>query len=262
VTLDYSLVINVIKWMAIMCRLSAFFFAMPMFSTSHIPTRFKVAFLSVVSFILVPIAPAEWFGSITVKNLDMITLTLFMLSEAALGLVIALVFMTAMEVFSFGGYLIDQELGYGMANLMDPGTEMETSVFSSFMTQLFIIVFLVFDGHLEVVRIAASSLQTLPPGTYLINDGMVGGMMGLTARIFVVGLQLALPVMAVNMLLNISLGIIARIGEEFPVLMLSFALRFALGFLVLSAMVPVTLAICRNINEQMLGWLASLAKLT
>ena len=260
-TLDYSLTINVIKWMAIMCRLTAFFFAMPMFTTSHIPMRYKIAFLSVVSFVLLPLAPTEWFGTMTIKHLDLVTLSIFMLSEAALGLVIALVFMTAMEVFSFGGYLIDQELGYSMASLMDPGTEVETSVFSSFMMQLFIIIFLIFDGHLEVVRIAASSLQTLPPGTYLINDSMVGGVMGLTARIFVVGLQLALPVMAVNMLLNISLGIIARIGEEFPVLMLSFAIRFALGFLVLSAMVPTTLAICRNINEQMLGWLTSLARL-
>lgn len=258
---DYSLVVNVVKWMAIMCRLTAFFFAMPMFTTSHIPTRFKIAFLAMTSFLLMPLAPEGWFGNAMVARLDLLTLMLFMLSEAALGLVVALVFMTAMEIFSFGGYLIDQELGYAMANLMDPGTEMETTVFSSFMVQLFIITFLVFNGHEEVVRIAASSLKTLPPGTYLLNADTVGGLTGLTARIFIVGLQLALPVMAVNLLLNISLGIMARIGEDFPVLMLSFALRFGLGFLVLGAMVPTILAICRNVNEQMLGWLSSLARL-
>ena len=258
---DYSWQIDVIKWMAILCRMSAFFFAMPLFTTSHVPMRFKIAFLAAVSFLLMPVAPSGWFGVEVVKRLDLLTLTAFMVSEAVLGLAVALVFMIITEIFRFGGYLMDQEIGFSMATVMDPNSDIQTSLFSSFLVQVFLIVFLVFDGHQELMRIAAGSLKTLPPGTYLVNETTVGGITGLSARIFIVGLQLALPVMAVNLFLNIALGLMSRIGEDFPVLMLSFALRFGLGFIVLGSMVPVILAVCRNANEQMLDWLAAVARL-
>lgn len=257
--LDFDLVVNVIKWMAIMCRLTAFTFAMPLFVTTHVPTSFKMVFIAVVSLLLTPLAPSGWFGVTTVAQLDLLSLTVFMLSEAVIGLVVALVMMSALEIFNFGGHVIDQNVGFTMASIMDPNTNIEASIFGNLIMQLFIMIFLIFDGHIEIFRIAAASLKTLPPGTYLVNQAMVGGMIGLTARIFVSGMQLAMPIIAVNLFLNVAMGIMARVGEDFPVLMLSFAIRFALGFLILVSMVPVILALCRQVNQLMIDAVAGLA---
>ena len=98
-----------------------------------------------------------------------------------------------------------------------------------------------------------------PPGSLLINADTVGGMNGLIARVLIVGFQLSLPIMAVNLLINVAMAILSRVGEEFPVLMLSFPLRFGLGFIILIATVPFTLMICRESSELLLEWLAGMA---
>ena len=169
-----------------------------------------------------------------------------------------MVFMAVMEIFEFGGGSIDREIGFSMAQVVDPASNVSTTLFSNLLIQLFIMIFLIFDGHHEVIRIAMSSFQTLPPGTLLVNETVVGGINGLVARVLVVGLQLSLPVIAVNLMVNIAMGILARVGEEFPVLMLSFPLRFGMGFIILIATVPIMVVFCRESNELLQEWLTGL----
>ncbi len=255
---EYDLALNYIKWLAVLSRLSAFLIAMPLFTSHNVPMRYKAAFLAVVSFLITPAVPAEWFAHPLLSNPTVISLTLFMLSEVATGLVVSLIFFAVIEIFEFGGSSIDREIGFSMAQVMDPVSSVSTTLFSNLLMQLFIIVFLIFDGHHDVLRIAMSSFKTLPPGTLLVNEATVGGVNGLVARILVVGLQLALPVIAVNLMVNIAMGILARVGEDFPVLMLSFPLRFGLGFIILIAIVPVMVSFCREANEILLQWLAAM----
>ncbi|MDD3118022.1 MAG: flagellar biosynthetic protein FliR [Victivallales bacterium] len=256
---QYDLAVNAVKWLAIMSRMTAFMIAMPLFTPKPIPMRCKAAFLAIVSFLLVPAVPPAWFAHPLLSHPTVWSLTLFLAAEAVLGLVVSLVFFAILEIFKFGGAAIDREVGFAMAQVMDPVTNLSSTLFSNFLVQIFIMIFLLFNGHQEVLRLAAFSFRALPPGTLLLNEGVVGGINGLIARVLVVGFQLALPVIAVNLLVNVAMAILSRVGQEFPVLMLSFPLRFGLGFLILIATAPIMLSICRGANELLFEWLTGLA---
>ena len=253
---EYDIAVNTIKWLAVLSRMGAFLIAMPLFSSNNVPMQYKAAFLAVVSFLLLPAVPQEWFAHPLLSHPTALSLTLFLLAEAAIGLVVALVFFAVLEIFEFGGGSIDREIGFSMGQVMDPVSNISTTLFSNFLMQIFIMVFLVFDGHHEVIRIAVSSFRTLPPGTLLLDENVVGGIIGLIGRVLIVGFQLSLPVIAVNLLVNLAMAILSRVGEEFPVLMLSFPIRFGLGFIILIATVPMMLSMCREANDLMLEWLS------
>lgn len=256
---DYDLPFNVIKWLAVMCRVGAFILPMHIFVSSNVPTRFKMLLIGAISFILLPSVPQDFIAHPLMRNLNLLTLTVFMLAEVVIGLIASMVFMTAEDVFRFGGHDIDQAVGLIMAQEIDPSTNVSSSLFSTLLVQVFFVVFLIFDGHHEVIRIAAASFRTLPPGSFLINEELVNAVASLTARIFAVGMQIALPVMAVNFMLNVGMGLMVRVGEDFPVLMLSFPLRLGLGFIVLMTITPVLLMFCRQMNDLIGWWLMGIA---
>ncbi len=258
---DYDIALNVVKWMAILCRTGAFMFSMPVFSGEEIPQRYKILFIAAFSFLLMPFVPGSFFVAIFKHGITMFSLFLFILAEVIIGLCISLIFQIIMEVFRFGGFLTDRGIGLMMAQQIDPASSTQATLFSNLYIRMFLMTFLIFDGHHEVLRIAALSFRTLPPGTFFVNDVMINEIINFSNTLFIVGLQIAIPVLTVNLMLNLAMGLLARVGQDFPVMMLSFPLRFAFGFIIILATIPITVWICRRMNEQLMNYLVGITGL-
>jgi flagellar biosynthetic protein FliR len=165
-----------------------------------------------------------------------------------------------MEIFNFGGYVIDYSMGFVMAQIIDPSTGEQSSPFSGIFIQIFYMVFLITDSHHEVLRLAAYSFKTIPPGGFLLSSDLLEIFFSLTSQIFTVGLQIAFPIFAVMLMINIAMGVLARIGQDFPVLMISFPIRFGVGFLVMLGVMPIIISVTRKVNGELLEWVAYLIK--
>ena len=255
---DFPIAFSAIKLIAIMTRFGAFLSAFPFFSTAMIPMRYKVLFVLSVSVLLMPIIPSDWMNSGAFRSLDLFSLSFMLISEIILGFSIAFVVLIFIEMFRFGGSIMDRDMGFIMASIIDPAMDSDATPFSHLLVEAFFIIFLVFDGHHEIIRLAAYSFQTIPPGGFVMGPGMGETIIELSSRIFVVGMQVAFPVFAAMFILSIAMGITARIGEDFPVLELSFAVRFILGFMVAVGAIPVIISIARQMNMEMLEWLGGL----
>ena len=256
---DYPVAFSAVKLIAMMARFGAFLTAVPFFSTATIPGRYKILFILAISVLLMPAVPDDWMTAASFRNLDLFSLSFMVLSEVVLGLTIALFILIFMEIVRFGGFIMDRDMGFIMASVFDPGSETDSTPFSHLLVESFLILFLIFDGHHEIIRLAAYSFQTIPPGGFIPSPEMGETLITLSSRIFLVGMQMAFPVFAAMFILCIAMGITARIGEDFPVLELSFAVRFALGFSVVIGALPVIISISRQMNTEMLEWVAGLA---
>ncbi|MBN2640117.1 MAG: flagellar biosynthetic protein FliR [Victivallales bacterium] len=259
--LDFDIAVNAVKWMAILCRVGAFIFSMPLFEGRQVPGQYKMLFISALCFLLLPFVPSEYFSGGFLQNLNILTLSLFILSEVIIGLIVSLVFQIILEVFRTGGFMIDRGIGLMMAQQVDPTSQDQGTLFSNFLIQLFIVCFLIFDGHHTILRIAAASFKTLPPGSFFINRTFVSEIISFSGTFLIVGTQIAIPVMTVNLLLNIAMGLLARVGEDFPVMMLSFPIRFALGFIIMLALTPIFVWVCNNMNRLLTEYLAGISGL-
>lgn len=256
---EYPIAFSAVKLIAMMARFGAFLMAFPFFSTSTIPRRYKTLFILAIAVLLMPVVPDDWLPQAAFRNLDLFSLTVMMLSEVVLGLTIALFVLVFIEMVQFGGFIMDRDMGFIMASVFDPGSDTDSTPFSHLLVETFLIIFLIFDGHHEVIRLAAYSFQTIPPGTFMPTQEMGETLMTLSSRIFLTGMQIGFPVFAAMFILSIAMGITARIGEDFPVLELSFSIRFALGFMVVVGCLPVVVSITRQLCNEMLEWIAGLS---
>ncbi|OGV49768.1 MAG: hypothetical protein A2X49_02835 [Lentisphaerae bacterium GWF2_52_8] len=257
-SIELPLALSVVKFVAILSRISAFMFAFPFFDSQQIPMNYKIFFSVVLSFCLMPGLPGNWSEAASFGNLDLLGLFFLIASEVILGLTISLVVLCIIEVFAFAGHVMAMDMGFLMAESIDPSTEQSSSITSQMLVQVFLVMFLIMEGHHEIIRLAAGSFETLPPGAFLVDEGMLEFLIKLGSQIFLVGMQIALPIFAVIFMSNIALGLIARFGEDFPVLDLSFAIHLGLGLIVLMAIFPIIMEICRKMNEQLLNLLSLL----
>jgi flagellar biosynthetic protein FliR len=246
--------------MAVLSRMGAFLMAFPIFNSTSIPGKYKVFFVIIMSLVLVPIVPSGWINYQYFRNLDLGKLVFMMFSEVLLGACISLFVLCLLEIFRFGGYVIDYNMGFVMAKLIDPATGSQSTPFSGILVQVFYIIFLISDGHHEILRLAAYSFHTIPPGGFMLDSDLLQILISLSSQIFTVGLQIGFPIFAVMLMINIAMGILARVGQDFPVLMISFPIRFGVGFLIMMGVFPVIISVTRKINTELLEWIAYIVK--
>lgn len=250
---EFPIEMGGVQLVAMVCRIGAFIFAFPFFNANDIPMRYKLFMTIILAFCLMPCIGSSWGSGPHGAFADMTTLKMTMIigSELMLGLAITLVVQATTDIFSYAGAVMDMDVGFNASQEFDPSGETRT-IFSYLLTQLFVMVFLVGDMHLEMLKIAASSFQALPPGGFVLQADFMDMMIRAVSAIFLMGLQIALPVMAAMFMINLGMGVLARIGEDFPVMILSFAIHLGVGIIVFSAVLPTTLELCRRMGLKVL----------
>ncbi len=250
-----------VQLVAMICRIGSFVLAFPFFNGTVIPGRLKILLTIVLAFSMLPFIGDAWTisgYSSAFRNLTTLKMFEMLGSEVMLGMAVALVVESCLGVFSYAGSVMDMDVGFNASAEFDPTGETRT-IFAYVLVQLFILFFLIGDFHLEMVKIVASSFQSLPPGAFVLNEPLVELMIRLVNSIFLVGLQMAMPIMAAMFLIKLGMAILARIGQDFPVMVLSFAINLGVGLLIFTAILPSLLEMCRIMGEKLLENLLYLA---
>jgi len=254
---DFPLEYGALKLIAMFCRISAFCLAFPFFNSEHIILPYKILFAVGLSFVLMPCLGDAWAAAGVFQGMTILKLSTIIASEALLGAALAVFVDAITGIFTYAGSIMDLDIGFNAASEFDPSGESRT-IIAYLLSQVFIMLFLVMDLHLEVVRIAAFSFQTLPPGAFVLDAALLETITKAVSSIFIVGVQIALPIMAAIFLIKLGMSILARIGDDFPVMILSFALNLVVGIIILGAILPTTLEICRSYGGHLLEGVLSM----
>jgi flagellar biosynthetic protein FliR len=154
-------------------------------------------------------------------------------AEAAFGLTIGLAVSFLLEGLQMAAQVIGLQAGYSFASTIDPSTQADTTTLQ-LMSQLFAgSLFFAFGFDRQVIHILARSLETVPVGTYMLTGPIAEAIAHLGSAIFSTGLQLAIPVLALLLLLDIAFAVLGRLQTQLQLLSLSFAIKTltALAFL-------------------------------
>ncbi len=260
-TFNYSFTIDAIMLLAVISRVGAFTFSFTFYNSNQISKTHQALFVFAISLLLLPTLPKNWMSVDLLNNLDMWKLTFILMSEMLLGLTISLLVMIFTEIFLFAGFILDRDIGFAMAQVVDPGGGNSSTVLAGILLQIFTVMLLITDTHLDVIRIAAISLETLGPGAFIISGDIAEIMVEASSKIFYMGIQIAFPVFAVILMTNVGMGLMARVGEDFPVLMLSFPIRILLGFLILGSLFPIIVEASKIVASDIIDYLAYFANI-
>ena len=92
----------------------------------------------------------------------------------------------------------------------------------------FLLVFLILDGHHQVLRALVASFEVVPlTGAQLASPGTL--MLTWTGQLFVTALRLASPFMITIFLVDMSLGIFARVAPQTEIFSMSLSLKLVVG---------------------------------
>ena len=158
-----------------------------------------------------------------------------MASEAGFGLAIGLVVAMLSESFTLAMQILGIQAGYGYASTIDPNSEADSGVLVA-LAQLFSwMLFLAFGLERHVIRALARSLESHPAGAFAITPEARSAVLGLGSVVFTTALRLALPLVALLLLVDIAFALFGRLHAQLQLLSLAFPAKMlaSLGMLAL-----------------------------
>jgi flagellar biosynthesis protein FliR len=142
-------------------------------------------------------------------------------AEASVGIAIGVAVAIALEAFALAAQVLGLQAGYAYASTIDPNTEADSGILLV-VAQLFAgMLFFALGLDREVLRLFAQSMDKVPPGVYP-ESGERTPLIRLGASLFAVGVRLALPVVALLVMVDVALALMGRLNQQLHLLSLAF----------------------------------------
>ena len=155
-------------------------------------------------------------------------------AEASVGIAIGMAVAIALEAFALAAQVLGLQAGYAYASTIDPNTEADSGILLV-VAQLFAgMLFFAMGLDREILRLFAQSMDKVPPGVYPLNPASAQPLIRLGASLFAVGVRLALPVVALLVMVDVALALMGRLNQQLHLLSLAFPAKMLVALLVLS----------------------------
>ncbi|WP_128655088.1 flagellar biosynthetic protein FliR [Paenibacillus sp. 598K] len=236
-------------FLLVFCRITSFFVVAPIFSTRGVPAMAKIGLGFFVSLMVFLAMGQEQMPALNAEYL------LVVIREILIGLLLGFVAYLFFTIVQTAGSFIDLQMGFGMANVIDPMTGVSTPMLGNFKFILLILIFLSMNGHHYLLMAIMQSYEWIPLGNELyakISQGNISTFLVETfAYTFMLSLQMSAPLVVAMFLTDVGLGFLARTAPQFNVFVIGIPLKILVGFLILAMLMPGMVALFGQIFEQM-----------
>ena len=175
--------------------------------------------------------------------------TAWIASEAALGIGIGLAVGFAVEAFMVGAQMIGLQAGYSFASTIDPMNQADSTVLVVFAQTIAAALFFAMGLDREVIAIFARSLRSYPPGSFTLGRGAAEQIIQAGSTMFSTGLRLALPVLAVMLMVDLSLALLGRVNSQLQLTTIAFPVKMIVGLGLLGWIAVLLPALMRGSSE-------------
>ena len=160
-------------------------------------------------------------------------LTVWMISEAALGMGIGLSVAFVTEGFNVAAQIMGLQAGYAYASTVDPNTQADSTVLVLLVQLAAGMLFFAMGLDREVIRIFVRSMELAPPGSFVLTPGLGRQLLSMGGVMFSTGVRLALPVVAILLMVDVSLALLGRVNAQLQLLTIAFPVKMMVGLSVL-----------------------------
>jgi flagellar biosynthesis protein FliR len=208
-------------------RVSGIVVFAPFLSSSALPVRAKAVFVGAVAFLLAPLI-ASLPGTHAEIGLGSV------MGELAVGLVYGVVLALLNEMLLFAGEIVGLQFSFSTVNLLDPTSSIQTSLMSDLFQLLGSLTLIAAGLDRIILASLARSFRVVPLGTYVLLPATSQAIVQAAGGIFLAAVELAAPVLAATMLVEIAVALLSRLSPQLPVMSLTVPLKTMVGFAVLT----------------------------
>ncbi len=216
-------------------RLTAFFVTVPVFFPKGTPIAVKTAVVLVLSYALMP---GVYTSNVPAIN-SMGLFVTFAINEVITGLTLGFITNLCFNFIRFAGSLIDLQIGFGMITMYDPNSNSNTTLMEHLMYWIGIIIFLTIDGHHMLIRQLIDSFNYVHIGGFVLYQDSIREIVKAFAEFFAIGIKIAIPIVLIILLTDLTLGLVARAVPQLNVMILGLPIKIVVGLAVFSLALPL-----------------------
>jgi flagellar biosynthetic protein FliR len=213
--------------MLALVRVSGIVALAPFFSSTSLPVRAKAVFVLLVAYLLAPLVAElpNARGEVTFTAV---------LGELAVGLVYGLSLALLNEMLLFAGEIAGLQFSFSLVNLLDPNSTIQTPLLGELFQLMGTLVLL--GAGLDRLLLASMvrSFRVVPLGTYAMAPATTMAIVRAAGGIFLAAVELAAPVLAATLLVELAVALMGKLSPQLPVMSLTVPLKTLTGFAVMA----------------------------
>lgn len=241
-------------FLLVFARIGGVIVAAPVLGNQAIPRPLKAGLTLIFALAITPMA-ASMTGPIPTHIFLFIAAVA---KDALFGMALGYISRILFSAVEMAGYFADTQMGFGFVNLVNPFSEHQESILSSFQFQLAITVYLLANGHLILLGSLVESFGILAPGNVSPNAAFGMMVLPLLRLMFILALKLAMPALGVLMVVDVAFGLMARAVPQLNVFLVGTPAKIIIGVTVVALTMPVTAIIVGQITTGTAAGLSAL----
>ncbi|MBX3097283.1 MAG: flagellar biosynthetic protein FliR [Fimbriimonadaceae bacterium] len=228
-----------VTFFSVFVRMSAMLLSSPLLGTM-VPVPIRVFIGAAMAMALTPVVGVHPTGVPS----DVFGLVMMLGTDVLIGLVIGGLMSMLTGAFQTAGALCDTQLGLASAQLFNPTLGMSVTPLATFKFLLASVLLFVTDAHHLMIEAFVSSYHA----TEVLTSGsprLIEGVLNFVGQSALISLQIAAPVAAVTVIIDVSASLINRAVPQTQPFLIALPAKIAFGILVLGASLPTLAALLR-----------------
>jgi len=232
----------------VLCRVGGLVFASPIFGRVNVPMLAKVSLIAAISYMLFATFPQT--GALQYSTL--MGFVLIIAGELLLGVALAFVTNIFFSLTAFtAGQIIDMQIGFGIVNVFDIQNNTQIPMMGNVLNLMLLIMFFAVNGPLRLIEMIYLTIERMPIGALVFSPSIGITALEIFARAFLLGVMMALPILASGLMLEICFGMMMRAVPQIHMFVVGIPLKMLVGMIVFSITIPVFVGFSARVFDEM-----------
>lgn len=232
------------RYLLILARVSPLMITAPIWGSPLVPAQVRIFLAMLVAALLLPVTRGPLPPGL---DASVLVLAMAVAMELLVGYCIALFATLLFAAAQFAGQLADIQVGFGIANVIDPLTSAQVTIIGQLEYMAALFVFLLLDGHHLLLRGLADTFAAAPLGRPLADARALTLVVEHGGRLlFSLGASIAAPTITALFLVNLAMGLVSRMLPQMNIFMVGLPVNVGLGLLALAASLSLFTVIWRG----------------
>ena len=201
---------------------------LPVFSGQSVPVQVRLAIAVLLAYLAG--TQLQTAGPLPADALALVTVAV---RELFIGLLMGFSIRLIFYAIEFAGQVMSTEIGLTVGSQIDPISRTTSSSVGTALNYFGALLFLLSGCHHAVFLAFLRSFEIAPIGALALHRGAGEILVGATGNIFLIALQMAAPLLAVNFIVTFAFAILGKAAPSINVFSESFSVRILAGMILL-----------------------------
>lgn len=242
------------SFLLVVGRVGGVFIFVPLPNTRNAPDPIRIVLTLAVTLALYPVWPT------VAPDIGPLELCGLLLIEGAFGVCMGLFVSFLSEAGVLFGQICGLQAGFSFASTIDPESQADSPVLSAIAQSVSSLLFVTLGLHRYLIRVFAESLQRVPPGKLVIDRAWGQIVLEAAGSLFSVGLRLALPIVGLMLMVDLTLALLSRINSQLQLITMAMPLKILAALATICVLLMIFPSVYSGYADQLFRAMTHLAR--